>query len=163
MGAGFLVLVLLWVALTRSREPVTIMIGGIVAAGVILVQWRLFPHLNPFPFRVLLKPHRLFKFLVVFFARFVASTVHTSRLILLGGEEGQIVALPISIRDPIGRFILLNSITFTPSTISLLLEGDLLYIHWLRKAGSKGDWEGIKASLEGSLRPLFDRKKDGIS
>jgi len=81
-------------------------------------------------------------------------------LIILGGEEGQIIALPIEIDDSFARFTLLNSITLTPSTIALLLEGDLLYIHWLRKKGSAGDWQVIKKSLERSLSSVYMRRTD---
>jgi len=40
------------------------------------------------------------------------------------------------------------------------LEGDLLYIHWLRAKGSAGDWRTIKESLERTLLPIFERGVD---
>lgn len=160
MIPGFFVLLVLWMALIRSADPFLLLIGVAAAGVVVLVLRHLFPRLHPLSLSLLRRPHRFIAFLATLLYRFVASTVHTSRLILLKGEEGRIVALPIRINDPFGQFILLNSITLTPSTISLLLEGDLLYIHWLRGKGTRGDWRRIKESLEGSLLPIFERGKD---
>ena len=95
----------------------------------------------------------------VLIRRFVHSTLHTTWLILRGGEEGRMMALPIRIEDPLARFILLNSITLTPSTISLLVEDDLLYIHWLQSAGGHGDWREIKESFETRLGKLFEEDR----
>ncbi len=65
------------------------------------------------------------------------------------------MAIPIRMDDAWGRFMLLNSITLTPSTIALLIEDDLLYIHWLQPAGGHGDWRAIKESLEERLADVF--------
>ncbi|HDS28908.1 MAG TPA: hypothetical protein ENN96_00320 [Candidatus Acetothermia bacterium] len=86
----------------------------------------------------------------------ILSTAYTSWMILRGGEEGCIVALPLRLDDPFARFVLLNSITLTPSTISLLTEENLLYIHWLRRRDGEGDWRGIKESLEARLARVFE-------
>ena len=71
------------------------------------------------------------------------------------------MALPLRLEDPTGRFILLNSITLTPSTISLLVEEDLLYIHWLQDETGKSDWREIKESLEARLQRLFEEDAHG--
>jgi multisubunit Na+/H+ antiporter MnhE subunit len=88
--------------------------------------------------------------------RFALSTLMTAWLILTGKEEGRMMALPLRVKDPLARFLLLNAITLTPSTISLLIEGDLLYIHWLQTAGGRADWRRIKESLETHLIHLFE-------
>ena len=160
MVLSFLMLVLLWIVFTRSTDPYVLLIGVVAAGGVTVVKRHLFPSLNPLSLALLYRPHRLIVFFATLLVRFVLSTMHTCRLILLGRQEGRIVALPIRINNPFGQFILLNSITLTPSTISLLLEGDLLYIHWLRAKGSAGDWRTIKESLERTLLPIFERGVD---
>jgi len=149
-----------WLALSRGVDLPRLLAGGLAAAIVVLVQRRLFPSFASLPSLLLRRPHWLLAFLVVFVYRFVSSTLSTCRLILFGGEEGRIVALPTEIEHPIGQFILLNAITLTPSTISLLIEGDLLYIHWLKAKGSRGDWKAIKESLESRLYPFFSRRRD---
>ncbi len=161
MGLVFAVLLIVWIALMRSSDPYILIAGVIVAAGVTFVQHRLFPTRTLLPRSFLRRPHRVVAFFATLTFRFITSTLRTCRLILSGKEEGRIVALPIRVEDPLARFLLLNSITLTPSTISLLLEGDLLYIHWLREKGRHGDWQEIKESLEGRLLKVFGEDDDG--
>ena len=149
-----------WLALSRGVDLPHLLVGILAVAIVVLVQRRLFPSFASLPALLLRRPHWLLAFLVVFVYRFISSTLSTCWLILFGGEEGRIVALPTRLEHPIGQFILLNAITLTPSTISLLLEGDLLYIHWLKAKGSRGDWKAIKESLELRLYPVFSRSRD---
>jgi multisubunit Na+/H+ antiporter MnhE subunit len=161
MGLIFIGLFGLWIALTRSTDPYVLIAGIAVAAGVTLVQHHLFPTINLRHSSLLRRPHRIIAFLATLSLRFVTSTINTCGLILSGREEGRIVALPIRVEDPFAQFLLLNSITLTPSTISLLLEGDLLYIHWLREEGHRGDWRTIKESLEEKLLTAFEGGQDG--
>ena len=161
MGLVFAVLLIVWVVLTRNSDPYILIMGIIVAAGVTFAQHRLFPTVTFLPRSFLRRPHRIVAFLTTLSFRFITSTLRTCGLILSGKEEGRIVALPIRVEDPLARFLLLNSITLTPSTISLLLEGDLLYIHWLREKGHHGDWQEIKESLEGRLLKVFGEDNDG--
>ena len=159
MSTLFLLLVLVWIALTQSVDVLTLSTGVVGAAGITLLQHHLFPSIHvPSLARVLSRVHLVFLFVAVLVWRFVSSTLYTCWIILTGREEGRIVALSVHIHDPIGQFILLNSITFTPSTISLLLEGETLYVHWLRTAGNRGDWRAIKESLERRIRPVFEER-----
>ena len=156
MSTVFVLLVAVWISLTQSFTAVGISVGVIGAAGITLLQHHLFPSIHvPSLGMILSRAHLVLLFVVVLLWRFVSSTLYTCWLILTGREEGRIVALPVRIEDPIGKFVLLNSITFTPSTISLLLEDNVLYVHWLRARGRKGDWRAIKESLERRLLPIF--------
>ena len=146
-----------WIALTRRFDPLSISVGGLVAAGVALLQWRLFPRVNRALLALFRRPHQLVLFIGLLLWRLVASTLYTSYVILSPRPEGRIVAVPTKVSDPLGRFLLLNAITLTPSTISLLLDDDLLYVHWLRRGGSTWDWRGVKESLERRLDAIFRR------
>jgi len=161
MSTLFLLLVLVWIALTQSADPLTLFIGVSGSAAITFLQHHLFPSVHiPSLGKVASRIHLFLLFFVVLVWRFITSTLYACGLILSGREEGRIVALPVRIEDPIGQFILLNSITFTPSTISLLLEGDILYVHWLRARGHKGDWREIKDSLERRLAHVFAGRKE---
>lgn len=153
-------LMLVWVALARSFDPLRLAIGLLVSVVVILAQRLLFPSVDPFVRGLLRRPDRTLLFLAILAGRVAASTVYTARLILFRGEEGRVVALPIRVSHPTAQFLLLNAITLTPSTISLLVEGDLLYIHWLRAKNEKGDWQAIKESLERRVLALFPGRSD---
>ncbi len=160
MSTLFLLLVLVWIALVQSTDAVILLIGVAVAIGITLLQQHLFPSIHiPSLGRLVGRIHLLLTFVAVLLWRFIVSTLYTSGLILSKREDSRIVALPVRLKDPIGQFLLLNSITFTPSTISLLLEGDILYVHWLRARGHRGNWQTIKESIERRLLPIFAGRK----
>jgi multisubunit Na+/H+ antiporter MnhE subunit len=156
MVFGVVVLMLVWLALTQTLAPQFVIPGG-VCAVLVVMAWRVLAPSQVRSAHALIRhPLRFVRFIATLLRRFIVSTLHTSWLIVRGGEQGQLMALPLRVRDPLGTFILLNSITLTPSTIALLTEENLLYIHWLQPAKGRGDWREIKESLESRLRRLFD-------
>lgn len=155
MILGILVLLLIWFALTRTLA-FPFVIAGLLSSVAVAVFWRaIMPEAPSSIHKMMRHPVRLARFVFVLAKRFFISTLYTTWLILRGREQGRMMALPIRVEDPLARFILLNSITLTPSTISLLVEDDLLYIHWLQTSDGHGDWREIKESLEARLYSLF--------
>ena len=159
MVLGVFILMLVWLALTRTPTLPSV-IAGFLSSLLVAFFWRtIMPGIPTSIHKLFTRPVQLGRFALTLAKRFVISTLHTAWLILRGGEEGRMMALPVHVRDTLARFILLNSITLTPSTISLLVEGDLLYIHWLQGSGGHGDWREIKESLEVRLQSLFERDR----
>ncbi len=157
MIATALLLMAVWVALARSLSPLTIAVGFVVAMTVLLAQRLLFPERFGAARRLLRHPVQLLTFLGILCVRLVQSTLHTCRVILFAREDGRLVALPSRARDPLAQLLLSHAITLTPSTISLLIDGDHHYVHWLQARGDKGDWTSIKESLERRLIRLLER------
>ena len=155
MLATSLALTFIWFLLARRLDAPTLAVGVLAVMLVAVAQALLFRNHDRLISTLLRHPIRSLRYLGTLAWRFITSTAYTIRMILLGNEEGRIVALPLRLRHPIGQLLLLNSITLTPSTISLLIEGDLLYIHWLRARESQGDWESIKEILERHLLKVF--------
>ena len=163
MILGILVLMLVWLALTRTLA-FPFVIAGLLSSLMVAFFWRaIMPDTPSSIHRLVRRPVRFAQFILVLAKRFAISTLRTTWLILRGGEEGRMMAIPIRVEDSLARFILLNSITLTPSTISLLVEDDLLYIHWLQASGGHGDWREIKESLEARLHTLFEGDLRGSS
>lgn len=150
-----------WIALSRTLDPWRALIGVGAAAAVVLVQRLLFPRVDPFVFSLARRPLALVRFGLTLGARLAVSTLYTCWLILSGREEGRFMALPLRVSHPLGQFLLLNSVTLTPSTISLLVEGDVVYLHWLQARGGRGDWRRVKESLERRVSALFPAENDG--
>ena len=155
MVIAFVALFVVWIGLTRQFDPSLLALGAAAAAGVTYVQRRLFPVINLSLDTLIRRPGAALRLLVAVAWRFMVSTLYTSYLILFARVEGRIVVVPTAVRDPFAQFILLDAITFTPSTISLLLDDDLLYVHWLRRKGSDWDWRGVKELLEKKLNAVF--------
>ncbi len=61
--------------------------------------------------------------------------------------EPQIVHFTSSLKTPIGRVILANSITLTPGTITVGLEGNEFYVHCLDKEFAEGMENSIFVEL----------------
>jgi len=162
MAATTIFLFLVWLALTGRVDPVSLAMGGVCIFVSLFVSRKLFLTTDFEIGALFLKPVSLFRFLAVLAVRLILSTAYTVRLILFGREESRIVALPIRVQHPLGQLLLLNAITLTPSTISLLLEGDLLYIHWLRARHAKGDWRAIKEALERRVLALFPEESHDV-
>ena len=160
MIPAVLALGLLWIALSRSLDPLQVSIGVAVSVGVVLLQRTLFPRVEPFVSSLFRRPHALALFILTLLARLVISTIYTSWLILSGRGEGRLMALPLRVSHPLGQFVLLNSITLTPSTISLLVEGNVVYLHWLQSRGGAGDWRTVKESIERRVSALFPPADD---
>ncbi len=156
MVLALVVLMAVWMALTRTAD-VPILVAGAGCSVVVVVLWRaIAPDHVASAAPLVRHPIRAARFAVTLAQRFVVSTLRTAWLILRGGEEGRVMALPVRVSDPLARFMLLNSITLTPSTISLLTEENLLYIHWLQASDEASDWRSIKESLELRLQRLFE-------
>jgi multisubunit Na+/H+ antiporter MnhE subunit len=160
MVSGIVVLSLVWVALSRRFDVQAVALGVGASLLALWLQRVLVPLRGRPALHALRHPLRLLRFFATLLRRFVLSTLLTARLILLGDEEGLLMALPIRVTHPFGQFLLLNSITLTPSTISLLVEGDLLYLHWLQRRGGRGDWRTIKESLERRVEAVFPGDDD---
>jgi len=156
-----IVLILVWGALAGRLDIPTLGTGIVASCLVLLAERRLFPGARPFFPRPFCRPVELVRLIISLAGRIALSTLHTSRLVLFGGEESRIVALPIRVRAPLARLILLNAITLAPSTISLLIERDLLYIHWLSLRDRTGDPRRIKDKTEDEIAALFGERGVG--
>lgn len=158
---AMVLLVLVWAALTRSVEPLSL--AAAVGAAVLALGIRRW--ILPSPGRIgrvlLRRPHRAALYAATLALRLLQSTAYTCWVVLFRREEGRILALPTALRDPIAQSILSSSVTLTPSTISLLLEEDVLYVHWLGVRGGSSDWRGIKDSLERQLLKLWEAGRSG--
>lgn len=57
----------------------------------------------------------------------VAGIVFSPRLVI----EPGIVEITTRLQSPVGRMVLANSITLTPGTLTVDIQGDRLFIHWI--------------------------------
>lgn len=68
-----------------------------------------------------------------------------------------IVAVKTKLKSPVGRMILANSITLTPGTLSVDVNGDHYYIHWIdvTDMDEEGATKKIVAGFEKYLEVIF--------
>ncbi len=68
-----------------------------------------------------------------------------------------IVKVKTKLKSPMGRLLLTNSITLTPGTLTVDIDGDTLYIHWIdvKDKEESGATERIVSNFEKYLEVIF--------
>ncbi|AGA91150.1 multisubunit Na+/H+ antiporter, MnhE subunit [Thioflavicoccus mobilis 8321] len=148
---GF-VLFLIWLGLTGSANIQELLAGVAIAAAIV---WLAIPGGDrPGDDR----PWSLLQFLAylpIFIKNLVLANLDVARRVLsprLPINPG-IVRIRTDLKAPYQRLILANSITLTPGTITLEMEGEDMYIHWLdvEDADPQRAGEAIKADMEAAI------------
>jgi multicomponent Na+:H+ antiporter subunit E len=123
---------LLWLLLTGSLDLAEIVTGLIVASVVTLASR---PHLSLFS-GLRLSPDSILPFLsylVVFLIALIRANLDMARRVLspsLPLRPG-VIEVKTQLKSSIGRLILANSITLTPGTLTVDIQGDSILIHWV--------------------------------
>jgi len=152
----FILTFLVWWALTWTLDPITLSVGVLVAAGIVLFLSDLFP-----PEMVLLfAPRRLFWLLVYipyfFYYVFKANLDVLYRVLHpdLPINPG-IVKVRTNLTTDLAKTFLANSITLTPGTLSVDIEGEYLYIHWINVISK--DMEGATTIIVNRFENIIGR------
>jgi len=156
--AGGAFLLGFWIILFGNFKLLTILSGVVSSALVISLAKRL-------GFTVTVPAEAPFKFwlwipyLGRLFRNIIRSTFRTLYLILTDKIEPKIVALHCEVDSDLGELFLLNSITITPTTIAILQEKGLVYIHHL-DLRDREEYEELNEAIEGEygepLRKLLE-------
>lgn len=129
---AFVILLLFWILLNNTFDPLILGVG----AGLALLLSLLFcRRCNVFR-EVKLTPRAFgytFIYLGVFFVELLKSNLDVARRVLsprLPINPG-IVEVKTGLSSKMGRMILANSITLTPGTLTVDIQDDKLFIHWI--------------------------------
>ena len=163
-GAGksflipFLILMLFWVLLNRSIALDTLAVGVLAAFLITLFFRRSLACIAEFRFtpRAFLAA---IQFLVYFFKEMIKSNIRLATIVLdpvLPIDPG-IVKVRTKLKSPMARLLLANSITLTPGTLTLELDGEWLYIHWVTVDSTdiEAATESIVAGFERYLEVMY--------
>jgi len=128
----FTTLFLFWVLLNGSLAP-DVLLVGVVAALVISLLFRhglaVFSEFRATPRAFI----TAIAYVFFFIKELVKSNLNLARIVLspaLPLNPG-IVKVRTKLKSRMGRLLLANSITLTPGTLTVDLEGEWLYIHWV--------------------------------
>ncbi|OAA28430.1 cation:proton antiporter [Kosmotoga arenicorallina S304] len=153
----FVLTYLLWIGFTISVAFSELVMGVVVALIVAIVTAR-YSKLNigiDFPIRAL---KFVFGYLPVFIVAMVKANLDVARRVLNPSLpiNPAIVKVPVKLKGEISKLTLANSITLTPGTLSLDLDKEGIYVHWIDKKSDNP--EEIKKAIVGS----FERRIGGI-
>lgn len=153
-GKLFITLVLFWILLNGTLAVDTLLIG-VVASLVIVYFFRdSLSFLSEFRFT----PQALIaslKYVIYFLKELVISNLRLATVVLsptLPINPG-IVKVRTRLKSRMGRLLLANSITLTPGTLTVEMEDEWLYIHWVNLESADID-DATRQIVEGFERHL---------
>jgi multicomponent Na+:H+ antiporter subunit E len=152
----FLVLLVIWVLLT-GFDWKEIVLGAAVSLVLAIIISRFVNY--SFGFGIILG---LIKFIAiyipVFIFKLVLANIDIAYRVLspkLPINPG-IVKVPTKLKSDFGKFVLANSITLTPGTLSLDVEDDQVLVHWVNVKGSS------PAEYQSKISKTFEKLLGGI-
>ncbi|PKL23382.1 MAG: hypothetical protein CVV47_15220 [Spirochaetae bacterium HGW-Spirochaetae-3] len=154
---GFLLLWCAWLLLTSPWNEQEAVAGAIVAALIVILPWFPTSHLgdlriNPKAIVYMVAYALVFLKALVLSNLDVAFRVLHPRLPIAPG----IVRVRTTLRTPLGRLLLANSITLTPGTITVEMRGEDVFVHWIKVASAdpQGATEAIVSDFEKYLEVI---------
>ncbi len=148
-----------WLLIVSSVAPAELIVGAVAIVVIVLLTHRsrdLFGGLRLSLKALLFTPI----YLMVFLWQLIRSNLDIARRVLapsLPINPG-IVKVQTQLQSPLGKLILANSITLTPGTLTLDVEGNSLYVHWVDVKGTDVDaaTQSIVAGFERTLMEVVE-------
>lgn len=152
----YIILMALWVALSGLIDPFHLTLGAISCAIVTFLSSRLlFPAGQP-GLGTFFK--RIFGFSIYSFWLFkeiVVANLHVFYLAVVPGAmkhmQPELVRMKVGLKSDAARYVLANSITLTPGTVSVKIEDDELLVHSI----SRTTTEGLEGDMEKRIARIF--------
>ncbi len=141
-------LFIIWSALTMSLNPQELLAGITVSFIIALLYVKNYPTDDTFSF----SPLSYIIYLIVFIKNLILSNWDVAKRVIdpkLPINPG-IIAIKTNLKEDYKKLMLANSITLTPGTITIDVQDDTLFIHWIdvttsdiKQAGEEiaGDFE----------------------
>lgn len=125
-------LLFVWVLLTGTLNIQELAVGVLVAAGTAAISIK---HLSMLDDVVLtpLLPLHLARYFFSFFKALIVANLDVARRVILPGMNIRpaVVRVHTELQSDLGKLWLANSITLTPGTLTVDLDGQELLIHWI--------------------------------
>lgn len=128
----FVLSFLLWLGLTASVDPAELITGVLVAVVVTLLTTDRAPVLGAVRLTPA-APLALLRYLLAFVIALVRSNLDMARRVLSPSLpiRPSVVRVHTELTSELGRLVLANSITLTPGTLTVDVQGNELLVHWI--------------------------------
>lgn len=132
----YLILFLFWLLLNGKLTWEIIFLGLAIVALMAVLEWKLFGYTPARELRLLRKAPILCAYVPVLFWEIIKAALVVARDILFRHFTltPTLVTFRTDLKTDYGKFLLANSITLTPGTITVQVEGDRLTVHCLDKS-----------------------------
>ena len=156
--SAFILLFLFWVLLSFSLEPGFLVVGALLTVLVVLLTSGKYPHrewlLNPLRWLWLLVYIPYFLYYCIRANLDVAVRVIHPDVPIQPG----IVKVRTTLKGEMAKTFLANSITLTPGTLTLDIDDQDFYVHWINIASqdAQKNTQEICGRFEPLLRRIFE-------
>ncbi len=149
-------LFVLWLILTRSLDPQELMVGAVASVLVSLLVRQVAARLILCGASWPRRSAYLLAYVPYLFWNIVKSNIDVASRVVnprLPIRPG-IVRVKTRLKSPLGRLLLTSSITLTPGTLTVDIEGDDLFIHWIDVEGT--DTEAMSRRIVGGFERYLE-------
>lgn len=154
----FFFLFALWLLFTFSLDPFSLLLGSIFSLIISMFTYDLFIEKEEKIYKGILPRFEFFLLyiFVVLWEIYLASFNVVYQIITMNINPG-IIKIRTRLKSKLAQALLSNSITLTPGTVTIDLQKDHLYIHWLtvKTLNSHKAARIIKGSYEAQLKRIF--------
>lgn len=154
----WLTLFVIWVIANASLDSQVLASGAILAALVSL----LFARFSGSYREIHLTPRTLYYYFLyvgVFLVELLKANLNVARLVFAKTIDIHpgIVEIKTKLKSRTGRLVLANSITLTPGTLVVDIDGDSLFVHWIdvRAQDAEAATREISARFEKYLEVIY--------
>ena len=153
----FLCLLAMWLVFSGLFDLYHVLQGAL-CAGIVtyLSSDLLFEDRSKRPSHRLREFSRVLSYLVWLLGQIVIANVYMFKLALSPGGldelDPQIVRFRTKLKSDFARFVLAQSITLTPGTVTVKIVGDEFYVHAISKAAA----DGLNGAMEGWLAHVYE-------
>ena len=149
------VVVLLWILLAgslRLDEVIAALVVGLIVTALAVPRLSIMAGVRLSPSA----PLSLARYLATFFPALIRANLDVARRVLSPSLpiHPAVVDVRTSLKSRLGRLLLANSITLTPGTLSIDVQGDRLLVHWIDCAPGRDMDSATRAIAESFERHI---------
>lgn len=151
-------LLLFWLMLTGSSDLTSVLVGVAVSLVIVIILpsgLSFFTELKMTPKAVI----KGFGYFFYFFAELIKSNFRLARVVLSPELviRPSIVKVHTKLQSQMGRLMLANSITLTPGTLTVDIDGEWLFVHWVNTEATdmEAATQKIVAGFEYYLEDIY--------
>ncbi|MEN8214464.1 MAG: Na+/H+ antiporter subunit E [Pseudomonadota bacterium] len=152
----FFISLLLWVLLSGSLALEELAAGALVSLMITLLFGSRFTIYTGIKFKWM-APFNVLLYLLHFFKELIRANIELAIRVLTPSLpiRPEMVEIKTTLKSPLGRMLLANSITLTPGTLSVDVKGDTILVHWVfcpPGTDAKQATDAIAASFERHIK-----------
>lgn len=145
-----------WVTFSGLLDPFHLTLGTISCVIVSFASTRIFfPHSESSITESLGRVIRFIPYLLWLIKEIILANFHVLYLAVIPGGikhmNPELVEIKVKLKGDAARYLLANSITLTPGTVSVKISGDILLVHSI----SRKTTEGLESDMELRIARIF--------